>query len=67
MSENGSYPQLSDYGSQACDTIRYCDTDRQGHVNNSAFAMFCETGRVNFLYSSERPSVYPAQPLLLPN
>ena len=38
------------------DKIRYADTDRQGHVNNAAFATFCETGRVEILY-------YPAHPL----
>ncbi len=33
----------------ARDVLRYGDTDRQGHVNNAAFATFCETGRVSFL------------------
>ena len=32
------------------DTLRYGDTDRQGHVNNAVFATFCESGRVSFLY-----------------
>ena len=32
------------------DTIRYADTDRQGHVNNAVFSTFLETGRVNILY-----------------
>ena len=29
--------------------MRYCDTDRQGHVNNAVFATFLETGRVEML------------------
>lgn len=29
--------------------LRFCDTDANGHVNNAAFAMFCESGRVNAL------------------
>ena len=37
------------------DKIRYADTDRQGHVNNAAFATFLETGRVEILYNPERP------------
>ncbi len=37
------------------DKIRYADTDRQGHVNNAAFATFCETGRVEILYDPDRP------------
>ncbi len=34
-------------------TLRYGDTDRQGHVNNAVFATFCESGRVAFLYDEE--------------
>lgn len=37
------------------DKIRYADTDRQGHVNNAAFATFCETGRVEILYDPAHP------------
>lgn len=37
------------------DKIRYADTDRQGHVNNAAFATFCETGRVELLYHPDHP------------
>lgn len=39
------------------DKIRYADTDRQGHVNNAAFATFIETGRVEFLYDPQDPLV----------
>lgn len=35
------------------DKLRYCDTDRQGHVNNAVFATFFETGRVAFLYDQK--------------
>jgi len=41
------------------DTVRYGDTDRQGHVNNAAFATFCETGRVNFLFLAGHPLAPP--------
>jgi acyl-CoA thioester hydrolase len=37
------------------DKIRYADTDRQGHVNNAAFAAFFETGRVEILYNPSDP------------
>jgi acyl-CoA thioester hydrolase len=37
------------------DTIRYADTDRQGHVNNAVFATFLESGRVAFLYDPAAP------------
>jgi len=35
------------------DKVRYVDTDRQGHVNNSVFSSFLETGRVEFLYNKD--------------
>ncbi|WP_394847524.1 acyl-CoA thioesterase [Pendulispora brunnea] len=48
-------PKLEDFPFRTADTIRYGDTDRQGHVNNAAFATFCETGRVSFLYPENAP------------
>lgn len=37
----------------ARETCRYGDTDRQGHVNNTVFATFCETGRARFLHAED--------------
>jgi acyl-CoA thioester hydrolase len=28
------------------DVLRFCDTDLNGHVNNSVFSVMCESGRV---------------------
>ena len=42
------------YKTWASDKLRFADTDLLGHVNNAAFATFCETGRVMFLYDPER-------------
>ncbi len=42
--------ERASYALWATDTLRYGDTDRQGHVNNAVFATFCESGRVRFLY-----------------
>lgn len=47
------------YPLKARDTIRYADTDRQGHVNNAAFATFCESGRVAFLVDPARSLAPP--------
>jgi acyl-CoA thioester hydrolase len=41
------------------ETTRYCDTDRQGHVNNAVFATFCETGRAAFLMDPAAPLAPP--------
>lgn len=45
---------IESYKIKAYDKIRYCDTDRQGHVNNSKFYEYLETGRVELLYHPER-------------
>ena len=46
---------IADFPFQTFDKVRYADTDRQGHVNNAAFASFLETGRVEFLYNPQNP------------
>jgi len=50
---------LSQYPFQTMDKVRYADTDRQGHVNNSVFNQFFETGRVEFLYLPDQPLYMP--------
>ena len=47
--------QLVDFPLITFDKVRYADTDRQGHVNNAAFAVFLETGRVEVLYNPKYP------------
>lgn len=37
------------------DSIRFADLDRIGHVNNIAFAVYAETGRVDFLEHAVAP------------
>lgn len=48
------------YRSWETETIRYNDTDRQGHVNNAVFATLLETGRAPLLYSQDRSILEPA-------
>lgn len=40
---------LADFPFTSFDKLRYCDTDKQGHVNNAVFSTFLETGRAEFL------------------
>ena len=42
-------PTLDQFPSRTRDIIRFGDLDPQGHVNNTVFATFFETGRVTFL------------------
>ncbi|WP_346896831.1 thioesterase family protein [uncultured Roseibium sp.] len=46
-------PDLEAYPARSTDKLRYCDTDRQGHVNNAVFSTFLETGRVEVLFTTE--------------
>ena len=39
------------------DVLRFGDLDRQNHVNNVAFASFCEGGRVRFFDTIVRPLI----------
>ena len=47
--------KLDEFPLKTFDKVRYADTDRQGHVNNAAFATFLETGRVEVLYNPKYP------------
>jgi acyl-CoA thioester hydrolase len=42
-------PRLEDFPGRTADMIRFGDLDPQGHVNNTVFATFFETGRVTLL------------------
>ena len=42
-------PTLEQFPGRTHDIIRFGDLDPQGHVNNTVFATFFETGRVAFL------------------
>ena len=43
------------------DILRFGDTDANGHINNAAFAVFCESGRVNLLHGVLGPAREPGQ------
>ena len=42
-------PRLEQFAGRTSDMIRFGDLDPQGHVNNTVFATFFETGRVMLL------------------
>lgn len=43
-------PDLAGFPCRIEENVRYSDTDRQNHVNNIAFAVFLEAGRVQLLF-----------------
>jgi TetR/AcrR family transcriptional repressor of nem operon len=50
---------FNQYPLRSREKIRYTDTDRQGHVNNTVFSAMLETSRVELLYHPERPLAAP--------
>lgn len=55
MSDKKTQMTLADYPTHAVEKLRFCDTDRLGHINNAVFATLCESGRVSFLYDPAHP------------
>ncbi len=45
--------------------IRFADLDRQGHVNNVAFAVYCESARVDLFDHWLRPHLAPTEIIAL--
>jgi acyl-CoA thioester hydrolase len=43
--DSGALLVLDDFALHTRDTIRFSDTDKFGHVGNTAFAVYLETGR----------------------
>lgn len=41
------------------DVLRFRDTDANGHINNSIFAVLCESGRVSFFRARLTPHLPP--------
>jgi acyl-CoA thioester hydrolase len=58
-------PNLTEFHARAADTIRFGDTDRNGHVNNAVFATFLETGRVQLLFDATIRSLQPGASFVL--
>jgi acyl-CoA thioester hydrolase len=58
--QNKDHLNFSNFPKKTFDKVRYADTDRQGHVNNSVFSTFLETGRVEILYNEKFPILIPA-------
>jgi len=53
MNKSDALLPLDGYALRTFDTLRYGDTDRQGHVNNAVFSTFLESGRVALLYNPD--------------
>lgn len=65
MSHEGKHPLLDDYPVVARETVRFCDMDAYGHVNNAVYLRFFESARmayfeeVGFLLDLDNPGIGP--------
>lgn len=65
MSGRSEHPLLADYPVVACETIRFCDMDAYGHVNNAVYLRFFESARmaylekIGFLLDLDQPGIGP--------
>lgn len=50
-------PKRENYPLISSEKLRYADTDRLGHINNTVFAMLFEAGYVELLYGDRAPKV----------
>jgi acyl-CoA thioester hydrolase len=57
MSSKLKLMKLDQYPKHTNEKLRYCDTDRQGHINNAVYSTLCESGRVGFLYDAAQPFI----------
>jgi len=47
-------PTLADYPIRAIEKLRFADTDRNGHITNSVFAVCCQNARMELLCDPRR-------------
>ncbi len=51
--DRDSLRRLSTYPHHVTSTVRFCDTDKLGHVNNTVLPQFIEMGRVTLIETLE--------------
>jgi acyl-CoA thioester hydrolase len=47
-------PKLADFPITTIEKLRFADTDRNGHVTNTVFAVCCQNARMELLCDPER-------------
>jgi hypothetical protein len=52
-------PKLCEYPVRSIEKLRYADTDRNGHISNAVFAVYCQNARMEVLCD---PSQVPIPP-----
>jgi hypothetical protein len=58
-SDSHDITKISYYAHWTKESVRYNDTDCQGHVNNAVFVTFLEAGRDSLLYNPKERALTP--------
>ena len=54
MSTKSVAPRLADFSVTTVEKLRFADTDRQGHITNTVFAVCCQNARMELLCDPKR-------------
>ena len=54
MSTKPLEPRLGDFSVTTVEKLRFADTDRNGHITNTVFAVCCQSARMELLCDSKR-------------
>lgn len=54
MSAKNPAPRLADFSVRTSEKLRFADTDRNGHITNTVFAVCCQNARMELLCDPER-------------
>src|SRR5882672_2077356 len=55
MNQPSIEPRGEDFPHRVVETLRFADTDRNGHITSSVFAVCCQSGRLALLSDAARP------------
>ena len=58
-------PRAEDFPHRILETLRFADTDRNGHITSSVFAICCQSGRLGLLSDPARKLTPPSSQFVL--
>lgn len=58
-------PHAEDFPHRIVETMRFADTDRNGHITSSVFAICCQSGRLGLLSDPARELTGPSSQFVL--
>lgn len=65
MHQPSMEPHADDFPHRILETLRFADTDRNGHITSSVFAICCQSGRLGLLSNPTRQLTPPSSQFVL--